>query len=70
MEDDVKRAITELTAEERLYQFQIAVDEDPMDILEKIRYFREACGVDYVFFEPIQDLAYSRKGDELSLIHI
>ena len=64
MEEDVKRAITELTAEERLYQFQIAVDEDPMDILEKIRYFREACGVDYVFFEPIQDLAYSRKGDE------
>ena len=64
MEDDVKQAIVELTENERLFQFQIAVDEDPMDILEKIRYFREACGVSYVFFEPIQDLAYSRKGDE------
>jgi twinkle protein len=64
MEEEVKQSIIDLTKDERLYQFQIAVDEDPMDILEKIRYFREACGVSYVFFEPIQDLAYSRKGDE------
>jgi twinkle protein len=64
MQEEVKQAIIELTEKENLYQFQIAVDEDPMDILEKIRYFREACGVKYVFFEPIQDLAYSRKGDD------
>ena len=35
-----------------------------MEILNRIRYFSQACGVKYVFFEPIQDLAYSRQGDE------
>lgn len=64
MLDAVDYALTELTEKENLYQFTIGVDEDPMEILERIRYFATACGVKYVFFEPIQDLAYSRQTDE------
>lgn len=64
MQEEVDQALIELTEKENLYQFTIGVDEDPMEILERIRYFSQACGVKYVFFEPIQDLAYSRQGDE------
>lgn len=64
MLDAVDEALTEMTKDETLYQFTIGVDEDPMEILERIRYFSTACGVKYVFFEPIQDLAYSRQTDE------
>jgi len=61
---DVRQAITDLTKDERLWQFSIGVDDDPTDILDKIRFFATACDVKYVFFEPIQDLGYSRHGDE------
>lgn len=64
MGEEVDQALIELTEKENLYQFTIGVDEDPMEILNRIRYFSQACGVKYVFFEPIQDLAYSRQGDE------
>ncbi len=64
MAEEVDQALVELTEKENLYQFTIGVDEDPMEILNRIRYFSQACGVKYVFFEPIQDLAYSRQTDE------
>lgn len=61
---EVDEAVRKLTKDERLYQFTIGVDEDPIEILERIRFLSQACNVDYIFFEPIQDLAYSRQGDE------
>lgn len=61
---EVDKAITELSEREHLYQFSVGVDEDPLEILERIRFLSQACGVHYIFFEPIQDLAYSRVGDE------
>lgn len=61
---EVDKAITELSEKENLYQFSVGVDEDPLEILERIRFLSQACGVHYIFFEPIQDLAYSRVGDE------
>lgn len=61
---EVDEAITLLTQDERLYQFSLGVDEDPLEILERIRFLSQACDVQYIFFEPIQDLAYSRQGDE------
>jgi len=64
MQAEVDQALIELTEKENLYQFTIGVDEDPMEILERIRYFATACDVKYIFFEPIQDLAYSRQTDE------
>lgn len=62
-EDQVISAISELTGRENLYQFTIGVDEDPISIVDQIRYFAEVCGCKYVFFEPIQDLAYSRQDE-------
>jgi len=62
-EDEVLQAIKEFTDRENFYQFTLSVDDDPMSILEQIRYFAEVCGCRYVFFEPIQDLAYSRQSE-------
>lgn len=64
LQEVVDKAVVDMTSHENLYQFQIGVDEDPMVLLERIRFFRQACGVQYVFFEPIQDLAYGRTTDE------
>ena len=61
---DVENSIINLTKNENLFQFSMATDEDPFSMLEKIRYFKEACGCQYVFFEPIQDLAYSKQSDD------
>jgi twinkle protein len=61
---DVEAAIISLSEGENLYQFAIGVDDDPEEILDKIRFFSQACGCAYVFFEPIQDLAYSRKSED------
>jgi replicative DNA helicase len=61
---EVDDAVRTMTEKENLYQFTIGVDEDPLEILERIRFLSQACGVQYIFFEPIQDLAYSRQGDE------
>lgn len=62
-EDEVMGAIHSFTERENFYQFTLGVDDDPESILDQIRYFSEVCGVKYVFFEPIQDLGYSRQDD-------
>ena len=62
-EEEVLEAIKSFTDRENFYQFTLGVDEDPESILDQIRYFSEVCGVRYVFFEPIQDLGYSRQDD-------
>lgn len=64
LQEQVDQAVIDMTSSENLYQFQIGVDEDPMVLLERIRFFRQACGVEYIFFEPIQDLAYGRTTDD------
>lgn len=62
-EAQVMEAIDSFTHRENFYQFTLGVDDDPEAILDQIRYFSEVCGVRYVFFEPIQDLGYSRQDD-------
>ena len=62
-EDEVIGAIKSFTDRENFYQFTLSIDDDPMSILEQIRYFAEVCGCKYVFFEPIQDLGYARQND-------
>lgn len=63
MESDVEKSITRLTKDGMLYQFTMGVDDDPMELLDRIRFFATACECRYVFFEPIQDLGYSKHGD-------
>jgi len=63
METDVESSITRLTKNGMLYQFTMGVDDDPMELLDRIRFFATACECRYIFFEPIQDLGYSKHGD-------
>jgi hypothetical protein len=63
-EQKVHDAIIKLTKDERLYQFFLNDEDDPIDILGHIRYLSQACGVQYIFFEPIQDIAANMGGDE------
>ncbi len=63
-QEKVKEAITSMTKDERLIQFFLNESDNPLDILDQIRYLKEACGVNYVFFEPIQDVAAGHSTDE------
>lgn len=55
-EDDVVSAIKELTKDELFYQFYLQDGDGAEELCDQIRYFSQACGVKYVFFEPIQDV--------------
>lgn len=55
-EQDVVKAITDLTKDELFYQFYLQDGEGADELCDQIRYFSQACGVRYVFFEPIQDV--------------
>lgn len=66
-ESEVIDAVKSFSDRENFYQFTLSVDDDPITILEQIRYFSEVCGCKYVFFEPIQDLGYSRQDGDSTL---
>lgn len=55
-EADVLAAINTLTKDELFYQFYLQDGDGADELCEQIRYFSQACGVRYVFFEPIQDV--------------
>ena len=57
---EIDDAITELTKDENLFLFDFNIDEDPLAIMDKVRYLKEACGCDYVFIDPIQQLSYGK----------
>jgi 5S rRNA maturation endonuclease (ribonuclease M5) len=57
---DVRRVIQEIGDAGNLYLFEMSESENPSDILDKIRYMAVALGVQYFFFEPIQDLSTNR----------
>lgn len=64
LDTQVREAIYKLTSTEKFYQFFLNDEDDPIDILSHIRYLSQACGVKYVFFEPIQDIAASLGAEE------
>ena len=55
-EDTVINAIKELTKDELLYQFFLGDGQGADDLIDQIRFFSQACGCKFVFFEPIQDV--------------
>ena len=52
----VREAITSMSLSERMIQFNYSPEEGYESLLDKIKYLVAAFGVDFVFFEPIQDL--------------
>jgi hypothetical protein len=47
-----------------MHQFSLGVDDDPMIMIDRIKYYATVCDCKYVFFEPIQDLAHQRSAEE------
>jgi twinkle protein len=60
----VEEAIKELTEKENAHLFSIGTDEDPIVLLDRVRYYATVCGCKYIFIEPIQDLAQQYHGAE------
>jgi len=55
-QEEVKAAITTLTGDENFYQFFLRDGDGTEELIDQIRYFATVCEVDYIFFEPIQDV--------------
>ena len=62
-EDQVVDAIGKLTKDENFYQFYLSDGQGADDLIDQIRYFALACGVKFVFFEPIQDVLVGSSDD-------
>lgn len=62
--EDINRAVTNLTKGHNLFMFDFHIDEDPLDILDKVRYLSVACDCKVVFIDPIQQLAYGTRRDQ------
>jgi len=56
MGDRVVEAIKDLTKDELFYQFYLGDGQGADDLIDQIRFFSQACGCKFVFFEPIQDV--------------
>ena len=54
--DLVENAIASLTKDNNLYQFFLEDGQGADELCDQIRFFSQACGCKYVFFEPIQDV--------------
>ena len=57
-EDDVKASIENLASEERMMQFSFRPEDGYEELLDKIKFLKAAFDIDFVFFEPIQDLVH------------
>lgn len=62
--EEVNASVRRLTENEQAHLFKIGTDEDPLVILDRIKYYVNVCGCRYVFLEPIQDLAQQYYGPE------
>lgn len=57
-EDEVRETIESLSLSERMIQFSFSPEDGYESLLDKIKYLVAAFEVDFVFFEPIQDLVH------------
>lgn len=55
-EDLVVEAIKKITKDELFYQFYLSDGQGADDLIDQIRFFSQAAGCKFVFFEPIQDV--------------
>jgi hypothetical protein len=55
-EEQVISAIQDLTKDENFYQFYLGDGQGADDLIDQIRFFSQAAGCKFVFFEPIQDV--------------
>lgn len=67
-EAEVKESLQKIAKMERLYQFQIKTDMTTDDLVDQIRFLVTAMGVDFIFFEPIQDIISGDTSTKESLL--
>ena len=60
LEDKVVDAIEAITKDELFYQFYLGDGQGAEELIDQIRFFSQACGCKFVFFEPIQDVVAGR----------
>ena len=53
---EVQESISRLTKEDRMIQFKYSPEDGYESLLDQVRFLKGAFDIDYVFFEPIQDL--------------
>lgn len=56
LENEVREAISTLVSSERMVQFTFSPEDGYETLIDKIKYLVAAFDIDFVFFEPIQDL--------------
>jgi len=61
--EEVQEAIDSLAEGGNMYLFELGIDEDPLSILEKVRFLTEVYGCKYIFIDPIQQLSYGKDTD-------
>lgn len=61
---EVEESVRRLTSHENAHLFKIGTDEDPLVLLDRIKYYVNVCGCKFIFIEPIQDLAQQYYGPE------
>ena len=68
-DEQVIAAIESLNKDELYYQFFMGDGQGSDELCDQIRYFSQACGCKFVFFEPIQDVVVgsSEEGKESML---
>jgi replicative DNA helicase len=68
-DEAVMDAIERITKDELFYQFYLGDGQGADALCDQIRYFSQACGCKFVFFEPIQDVVSgsSEEGKEQML---
>jgi replicative DNA helicase len=59
----VQEAVDSLSDAGNMYFFELGIDEDPLTILEKVRFLTEVYGCKYIFIDPIQQLSYGKTKD-------
>lgn len=67
-EDDVKKSLENLAKKERVYNFSVRSDDTIEDLIDNFRFLVTAMGVDYIFFEPMQDIVTGDVTNKESLL--
>jgi len=65
---DVLESLKRLTKDEKVYQFSVRAEDTLDDLIAQIRFLVTAMGVDYIFFEPIQDIVHGDTSTKESLL--
>lgn len=61
---EVEESIERLSSLGNIHLFELSLDEDPLVLIDRIKYYANICECKYIFIEPIQDIAHQNQGKE------